>query len=201
MGDGRPGPEAPRAFLRRLLPAAVAAALIWVLLRPVLDSGVAGTAELLIRAYEVPRVTLVVAREHAAHVTRSDLRAGSRLPSIPLTQVHFNTIVLLALFLALPRPFSRRGLERLFMAWTLLFVIQSLNVFFHVKFTYATALGPWSEQNYSAFARNAYAFLQYFTDLPVRLGAPFVLWVAYNWDFVAGVLPLPPAGAEHGKRG
>jgi len=171
--------------------AAVVATLIWVLLRPGLDAAVAGTAQLLIRAYEVPRVTLVAAREHAAHVTRSDLRAGSRLPPIPLTQVHFNTIVLLALFLALPRPFSRRQLERLFMAWCLLFVIQSLNVLFHVKFTYATALGPWSERNFSSLARNAYAFLQYFTDLPMRLGAPFVLWIAYNWDLVAGILPLP----------
>ena len=181
--------------------ATVAAALVWVLLRPGLDSGICGLAEILVRAYEVPKVTRIVPRQHAAHILRSDLRAGSRLPTVPLTQVHFNTIVLLALFLALPRPFSRRQLERLFMAWSLLFVIQSLNLLFHVKFTYATALGPWSEQHYSAFMRNAYAFLQYFTDLPMRLGAPFVLWIAYNWDQVAGsLLPAPPEDREADRK-
>jgi len=201
MGDDRPRPEDLRSFLRRLPLAAVLAALVWVLLRPGLDAGICGAAELLLRAYEVPKVTRIDPLRHAATLQRSDLTRDSRLPTVPLTQVHFNTIVLLALFLALPRPLSRRQLERLFMAWSILFAIQSLNLFFHVKFTYATALGPWSEQHYTAFARNAYAFLQYFTDLPMRLGAPFVLWIGFNWDRVAGSLPLPEGDLPRRRTG
>jgi len=186
-----------RTFLRRLVPAAVAAALVWLAVRPVLDTGVCSFAQLLIRAFEVPHVTRIIAEDHRAVLERADLRSGSHLPALPLTEIHFNTIVLLALFLALPRPLSRRQLERLFMAWTTLFALQSLNLVFHVELLYATALGPWSLEHYGSLLRNTYAFLQYFFDLPVRLGAPFVLWVAFNWEILSAV---PPAGTKGRKR-
>lgn len=190
-------PVDPRtSFLRRLIPATLLAVLIWAGLRPVLDSAVCGFSQFLIRSFEIPHVTRIVADDHAARLERADLRTGSKLPALPLTEIHFNTIVLLALFLALPRPHSRRQLERLFMAWTTLFALQTLNLVFHVEFLYATSLGPWSLQHYGPLWRNSYAFLQYFFDLPVRLGAPFVLWVAFNWEILSAV----PTDATDGKR-
>ena len=110
------------------------------------------------------------------------------IPSIPLTEKHFNTIVLLALYLALPKPFSRRQLERLFMGWSILYLTQSMNLFFHVKCLYALSLGEWSLQNYSDFSRDFYGFWRYFTDLPGRFSFPFLIWLGFNWDLVIQLL-------------
>jgi hypothetical protein len=127
-------------------------------------------------------------RDHRAEVRRADFRSDSTIPTVALTEIHFNTIVLLALYLALPRPFSRRQLERLFMGWCVLYLTQSLNLVFHVKFLFASALGEWSHQAYSDFARNLFGFLQYFTDLPGRFSFPFLIWLSFNWDLVMELL-------------
>lgn len=173
-----------RRFLRRLPVMFFAGLVIWLLLRPALDTAVSASSQLLIRAFEYPRVTRLVAADHRAEIRRSDFRADSKIPTVALTAVHFNTLILLALYLSLPRPFSRTQLERLLMGWSVLFVLQTFNLLFHVKFLYATALGPWSMAHYSALARNIYGFGRYFTDLPGQFGAPFLIWIGFNWDHV-----------------
>jgi hypothetical protein len=164
--------------------ALVAAMLIWLILRPALDVAVPRFAEILVRAFEYPRVTRLVPVEHWVEIRRSDFKTDSLIPKLPLTENHFNTIILLALYLALTRPFARTQLERLFMGWCVLYLSQSLNLVFHVKTIYATGLGEWSLQHYSPLARNVFAFLQYFTDLPGRFSFPFLIWMGFNWDQV-----------------
>ena len=185
-----------RSFLRRLPLTLVVAMVAWLVVRPVLDTAVTGFAQLLIRSFEYPRVTRLVAEDHNAEVRRSDFRTDSGIPAIPLTENHFNTIVLLALFLAMPRPFSRRQLERLFMGWCVLYVTQTMNLFFHVKCLYALSLGEWSALNYSDFARNFYGFWRYFTDLPGRFSFPFLIWLGFNWDLVTELLTPVAGGAN-----
>ena len=171
-------------FLSRLPFAAMTALLIWLAIRPALDASVCRLAEMLIRGYEYPRVTRLHAEEHHAHIQRADLRTGSAVPSIPLTEIHFNTVVLLALFLAFANPQTRVQLERLVMGWSVLLATQVVNLVAHVKFLYATAMGDWSASHYSELGRNVYGFLQYFTDLPGRFAFPFLIWVLFNWDLV-----------------
>ena len=177
-----------RSFLCLLPIALVGAMAMWMLLRPVLDSAVASFAQVLVRAFEYPRVTRLVVVDGRAEVRRSDLRTDSAIPTVSLTEVHFNTIVLVALYLALPKPFSRRQLERLLMGWSILYLTQTLNLVFHVKCLYALGLGEWSQLHYSEFARNSFAFLRHFTDLPGRFSFPFLVWLAFNWDVVMGML-------------
>ena len=186
----KPSPRrnAPGSFLRRLPVTLMIAMVLWLAIRPVLDSAVARFAEVLVRSFEYPRVTRLVVADHSAEIRRADFRTDSAIPAVPLTSVHFNTIVLLALFFALPRPYSRRQLERLFMGWCVLYLTQSLNLAFHLKFMYATTFGEWSQQHYSDFARNLFGFLQYFTDLPGRFSFPFLIWLGFNWDVVMGML-------------
>lgn len=184
-----------RSFLKRLPLTLVLAMVLWLLLRPVLDSAVTGFTQLLIRSFEYPRVTRLVADGHQAEVHRSDFRTDSGIPAIPLTEKHFNTIVLLALFLAMPRPFSRRQLERLFMGWCILYLTQTMNLFFHVKCLYALSLGEWSLQNYSNLSRDFYGFWRYFTDLPGRFSFPFLIWLGFNWDLINQLL-RPTASAD-----
>ncbi|MBD3871622.1 MAG: hypothetical protein IFK91_01710 [Acidobacteria bacterium] len=174
----------PGVFLRRLPVALMAGVMLWLLLRPAVDIAVAGLAQTLIRAFEHPRVTRLVVDDHRIQVHRSDFRSGSGIPTVSLAENNFNLIVLLALCLALPRPFSRRQLERLFMGCCVLYLTQTLNLVFHIKTLYATGLGEWSRQFYSDFARNVFGFGRYFTDLPGRFSFPFVIWLGFNWDLV-----------------
>jgi hypothetical protein len=177
-----------QVFLRRLPVTLIAAVVIWLLLRPVIDTAVAGLAQTLIRSFEYPRVTRLVVEDHQAQMRRTDLRTDSRVPSVSMTEVTFNTIVLLALYLALPRPFSRRQIERLFMGWCVLCLSQSINLLFHVKTLYAMGLGEWSQHHYSDFARNVFGFGRYFTDLPGRFSFPFLIWLGFNWEVVMKML-------------
>jgi hypothetical protein len=174
----------PGVFLRRLPVALMAGVMLWLLLRPAVDIAVAGLAQTLIRAFEHPRVTRLVVDDHRIQVHRSDFRSGSGIPTVSLAENNFNLIVLLALCLALPRPFSRRQLERLFMGCCVLYLTQTLNLVFHIKTLYATGLGEWSRQFYSDFARNVFGFGRYLTDLPGRFSFPFVIWLGFNWDLV-----------------
>ena len=186
-------PGSHRQFLRRLPIALVAAMVVWLLIRPVLDTAVTGIAEALVRAYEYPRVTRLVVEDHRVQVRRSDFRTDSKIPTLPLTEVHFNTIVLLALSLALARPFARRQLERLVMGWSVLLLSQALNLVFHVKTLYALGLGEWSHAHYSDLARNLYGFGQYFTDLPGRFSFPFLIWLAFNWELILTMIGNEPS--------
>ena len=186
-------PGSHRQFLRRLPIALVAAMAVWLLARPALDAAVTGIAEALVRAYEYPRVTRLVVDDHRVQVRRSDFRTDSKIPTLPLTEVHFNTIVLLALSLALARPFARRQLERLVMGSSVLLLSQALNLVFHVKTLYALGLGEWSHAHYSDLARNLYGFGQYFTDLPGRFSFPFLIWLAFNWELVLTMIGNEPS--------
>ena len=188
--------NATQVFLRRLPVTLIAAVVIWLLLRPIIDTAVAGLAQTLIRSFEYPRVTRLVVEDHQAQMRRTDLRTDSRVPSVSMTDVTFNTIVLLALYLALPRPFSRRQIERLFMGWCVLCLSQSINLLFHVKTLYAMGLGEWSQHHYSDFARNVFGFGRYFTDLPGRFSFPFLIWLGFNWDVVMKMLGIQEEDAE-----
>lgn len=192
--------SAAGGFIKRLPLTMVIAMLVWLAIRPVLDSAVTGLAEIFVRSFEYPRVTRLEAVDHRAQVFRSDFRSDSSIPTIPLTEIHFNTIVLLALYLAIPNRFSRKNLERLLMAWFLLYLTQTLNLFLHVKCIYALSLGEWSHQTYSPFSQNFYGFWRYFTDLPGRFSFPFVFWLGFFWKGVPGMLNSNPTTPTKNKK-
>jgi len=183
-------------FLLRLPLTLLVAIVLWLAMRPLLDGAVAGFAQTLIRAYEYPRVTRLVVDDHRVQVRRADFRSSSKIPTIPLTEINFNLIVLLALYLALPRPFSRPQLQRLFMGVCVLYLTQALNLVFHVKTLYAIGLGEWSQQQYSDLARNVFGYGRYFTDLPGRFAFPFLIWLGFNWDTVMAMIRRPGSEAE-----
>jgi len=176
------------SFFKRLPLTFIAAMFVWMIIQPGLDRGITGLSEVLLRSFEHPRVTRLVPADHRVEVRRTDFRTDSKIPTVPLIENNFNTIVLLALFFALPRPFSRRQLERLFMGWCILCFTQTINLVLHVKCIYAMSLGAWSLQEYSDFARNFYGFWRYFTDLPGRFSFPFIIWLSFNWNFVNGLI-------------
>ncbi len=175
-------------FLRRLPVATILALMAWILLRSVLDSAVCGFSQILVRTFETPRVTRLAVVDHRAEIRRADFRADSAIPTVALTEIHFNTTVLLALFLSLRRPLSRRRLGRLTGGWSILFLSQVFNLAIHVKYLYASAMGEYSLQHFSDLSRNVYGLLQLTGDLPVRFSLPFVIWIGLNWQDVMEML-------------
>ena len=62
--------NATQVFLRRLPVTLIAAVVIWLLLRPAINTAVAGLAQTLIRSFEYPRVTRLVVEDHQAQMRR-----------------------------------------------------------------------------------------------------------------------------------
>jgi hypothetical protein len=65
----------------------IAAVVVWLLLRPMINTAVAGLAQTLIRSFEYPRVTRLVIEDDQAQMQRTDLRTDSKVPSVSMTEV------------------------------------------------------------------------------------------------------------------
>jgi hypothetical protein len=187
-----PGSELGR-FLRRLPLAVLGAAAIWVFARGPYSELLCWATQAVARQVEYPRAALVVRDGDNALLGRTDLRVDSGRYRVSLVQIHFNLIPFLALVLALPAALARGGWRQLAMALVILMVSHMLALLLYLKFFYAFSLGPWSEANYSAVARNVYGGLRYFFDLPVTFCLPLLLWVG---AFPARVRSLIGFGAE-----
>ena len=177
-----PNRTAPRSwaarFAGRLLLWAPLAALAWVLVTPYYNLFLVSAAERLTRLGERPAVTrIALDRGAQAVISRSDTRAGGRLPyATSATDLHFPLVLLLALFLAVPDvPWPKR-LENLGLALLVAVAFHLLDLFFWVKFVYATQLGDWSAARYGPFARNFWGMGKHLLDLPVKLALPLLLW-------------------------
>jgi hypothetical protein len=166
---------------------AIPVALLWFLLAPYYNLFLARSGERLVRLGERPAVTrMPLARGQDALITRSDTRAGGRLPySLHLSDVHFPVVLLVALFLAVPDvPWPRRLVN---LGYALLVAIgfHLLDVIFWVKFVYATQLGEWSLRQYGPLARNFWGLGKHLLDLPVKLALPVLLWA---WFYLGPLL-------------
>ena len=178
------------AFFRRLPLALALAVAVWLVARAVYQPALCWTAQTLARLYEHPAASRVVLDGDGALLGRSDMRSDSSWLRISLTQVTFNLVPLLALSFALPHPFRRGRWSRLLQAVVVLVGTHVLGVIWHLKFLQATGMGPWSEANFSNFAREVYGVLQVFFDIPVTFALPLLLWVAAYPDDVFALLGI-----------
>lgn len=146
----------PSRLVRNLLLWVLPAVLFWMLLTPFYNRFLALAGEQLTRLFEFPAVTrLYVQDSHSLLVTRSDVSGKDGfIYKFRLTDVHFNLILTLAFFLAVPAVESRRRAENLGWALLISVLFHILVLFFIVKFVYSTQLGSWSNAHYGAFAQN-----------------------------------------------
>jgi hypothetical protein len=191
-------PAELRRFLRRLPLTLLAAALLWLAMRPAWDETLAWVTQGLARLAEAPWATQIVVDGEHAIVGRRDMRVDSGRLSLSLTQIHFNLVPFLALVLATSGWWRRDGWQRLLASLTLAFMSHVLTLLWHVKFFFASSLGPWSHEVYSDFAREFYGTLQYFFDIPVTFTLPLLLWVGFFSPQVFAMLgiALPDTQAQ-----
>lgn len=167
-----------RRFALRALLWSLPATAAWLLAATPYNALLAGAGEGLVRLTERPAVTrLTLVRGHDILITRSDTRAGGRLPrGLRATDLHFPVVLLLATFLAVPGvPAATRWGN---LGWALLASVafHLLDLVFWVKFLYATQLGEWSLRHYGPWARNFWGLGKHLVDLPLKLALPVGLW-------------------------
>ncbi len=171
-------PLGRRAVLR--LAAGFAAGLgFWFLFSAPYERVVAGAAGAVLRVFESPAVTTLSAVAGEIRVERSDFPPASPRPGLPAADLHFNFVLLAALFSMNPKPLEPRRFARFWAAATVLFVIHVAALVFQVEALYATRLGPWSEAHYGTVARNVWGAGFHFYQIAGRFAAPFALW----WGF------------------
>jgi hypothetical protein len=168
-------------FIRNTVLWLLPVALLWLLLAPLYNRFLLGSAENLVHLTESPDATDLLRKDdHFAYVSRRDFPPSrSLVHSFRVTDVHFHLVMLGALFLAVPGIPWRKRLESL--GWALLVTVffDIFLIFFYVKFAYATRLGAWSLAHYGAFARNFWGLGKHLLDLPFKFSLPFLLWAGF----------------------
>ena len=173
------GPGKPlltgRAALRGLVGFLVALAFWFGFSRPYERSIVAGTGALT-SLFESPDVTRLEAKGGEVILDRRDFPPGSARPGLSGPDIHFNFVLLAALFALDPRPLRGAHLARFLAAAAALWLIHVVALAFQVQSVYATSLGAWSVANYGRVARNVWAGGWHFYLIAGRFAAPFALW-------------------------
>jgi hypothetical protein len=195
-GEPRRPAEAPHRgrwtlrLARNLAFTAPLAMVGWMLLSPFLSLFLSRAAERLTRLGERPAVTRIeLSQGEDAIISRADTRAHGRLPyGVRVTDIHFPLVLLVAIFLATPDAPTAQRFANLGYALLITLCFEVIDLFFWVKFVYATQLGDWSLAHYGPFARNFWGLGKHVLDLPVKLALPFALWAAFYLRELGGEL-------------
>jgi hypothetical protein len=166
-----------RAAVRVALAFGLAMA-FWFAFSAAYERTLAVAAQEVLRLFERPAVTRLSASDGEIHVDRADFPPASPRPGLPAADLHFNFVLLAALFALTPHPLRPRPFGRFWIAAALLWGIQVVALVFQVESVYALRLGPWSAEHYGTVARNFWAAGFHFYQIAGRFAAPFVLWWA-----------------------
>ncbi len=150
--------------------------LVWLGLAEAYGGLLARVNEPLLRMTEGRKVSRLVARPDGIVVERTDFPRSSARPVVPVSDLTFNVILLMALFGWSRAPLATRNVTRLCIALFLLTLTHVAGVFVTVKAIYALKLGNWSQAHYSSFARNVWGVLEHFYRLVGMYAFAFVLW-------------------------
>jgi len=164
-----------RAVIRLLIGFVVAFAFL-LLFSASYERVVAPAAEFLLRIGESPAVTRLEAPGGEFLVNRADIPPGAKHPGLPAVDLHFNFVLLVALFALHPRPWRGDRVARLLLALLCLYVVHVVFLVFQVEKVYAVDLGPWSATHYGPVARNFRAAGFHFYQIAGRFAAPFAIW-------------------------
>ena len=155
-----------------------AALVFWLAFSDPYEHALAAVGGRLIDLFESPAATRLSASGGEILVDRADFPPSSPRPGLPASDLHFNFVLLAALFALGRHPLSPRPFARFWIAAALLAVVHVVALVFQVEGLYATRLGDWSTAHYGSVARNFWAGGFHFYLIAGRFAAPFVLWWA-----------------------
>lgn len=164
-----------RAALRGLVGFLLALA-FWFGFSRTYERGLAVGAQLVTNLFESPDVTRLRTEGSQILVDRRDFPPGSARPGLPAPDIHFNFVLLGALFAMDPRPLRGAHVIRFLAATAVLFAVHVVALTFQVQSVYATSLGAWSDAAYGKIASNFWAAGWHFYLIAGRFAAPFALW-------------------------
>ena len=162
----------------RLVLGFAAALGLWLAFSAPYEQAIAAVAGRLIDLFESPAVTRLSASGGEILVDRADFPPSSPRPGLPAADLHFNVVLLAALFALGRHPLAPRAFARFWIAAAILAAVHVIALVFQVEGLYATRLGDWSSAHYGAVARNFWAGGFHFYLVAGRFAAPFVLWWA-----------------------
>ena len=163
------------------------------------EKTLAAGSEALCNLFESPDVTRLGANGGEILLDRRDFPPGSARPGLSGPDIHFNFVLLVALFALDPRPLRGAHVARFLAAAAALWLIHVLALFFQVHSVYATSLGTWSLANYGRAARNFWAAGWHFYLIAGRFAAPFALWWFFGRREEEAVLEKAPAKKRRRK--
>lgn len=170
-------------LIRNVLLWLVPLSALWWVATPYYNRFVTVAAGNLLKIVESPNVTrLVPVDAHYVSIQREDFPpAKADVYRVRVTDLHFHLVLLAALFLAVPGVPLKARLGPL--GWALLVAVffHILDLFFWVKFVYATQLGEWTQQHYGELGQNFWGMAKHLIDLPFKLALPLALWVGFYY--------------------
>jgi hypothetical protein len=164
-----------RSLLRGLVGFLVGIAFWFGFSRPY-ETTVAVASQALTNVFESPNVTRLTAGRGEFLLDRRDFPPGSARPGLPAPDIHFNFVLLAALFAMDRRPLEAAHVTRFLVAGAVLWFIHVVALAFQVQSIYATSLGAWSDAHYGRFSSNFWAAGWHFYQIAGRFAAPFALW-------------------------
>jgi hypothetical protein len=181
-----------RAALRGLVGFLLALA-FWFGFSRAYEKTFAAGSEALSNLFESPDVTRLDANGGEILLDRRDFPPGSARPGLSGPDIHFNFVLLVALFALDPRPLRGAHVARFLAAAAALWLIHVLALVFQVHSVYATSLGAWSLANYGRAVRNFWAAGWHFYLIAGRFAAPFALWWLFGRREEEAALEKAPA--------
>ena len=154
----------------------------WLAFRAPYERFLAAAGQAVARAFESPAVTRLSAESGEIVVARSDFPPAAARPGLPAADLHFNFVLLAALFALDRRPLESARAAAFVQAAAVLAAVHVAALCLQVRSVYATGLGDWSAARYGAFARNAWSGGFHFYQIAGRFAAPFAIW----WFFRRG---------------
>lgn len=189
-------PPVRRRTIARMAAGFAVGAALWFGFREVYERPLAAAAQSAVRALERPPVTSLSARSGEILLDRSDFPPDSPRPGLPADDLHFNFVLLTALFALQPQFFEGRVLLRWIAALCLLFLVHVAALVFQVESVYAMNLGDWSAAHYGRFARDLWSVGFHFYLVAGRFAAPFAIW----WLVARKPEASPPGPGRRSKR-
>jgi hypothetical protein len=154
----------------------LAGLLLWVLLSPLYNRGIANLAERSLRLFERPSVTRLEPDGNYVTINRSDFDPRSKRPGLPLHDLTFNFILMTSLFAASRRIFTDRNVGGFVAASIVMMLTHVFALIAAVMKIYVSQLGLWSTIHYSTIARNGWGVANSAYRVVLMYAIAFALW-------------------------